>query len=447
VQSTNSTKPLVLASGSSNVISGDLAVANDFFYGKMIVQPGANLLINGNYMFGNGTSRTGEVAQTGGNVTVNTGVRVGHFGTEVSTLILSGGSLTIPTLPTGLVNPSTAAEVPGVFYVGIDGVGLVTQTGGILDVPSLVLDSRGSTTLAPYTNTYSLEGGRLVIGPQGIKSGSTDGVATYIINLGGGTVSASADWTSSRAMNISGTNGAVTFDPGAFGITLSGALTGPGGLIKAGAGILAINGTAMYTNTTIVNSGTLLVNGALGTNIPNASLTVNSGVLGGAGTVRSPLIVNSGATLTAGTNGSANTLTITNDITLNSGARLLFDLGSATTVGGGVNDLIAGKSNLTLNGTIPVAFNFLGGTPNTATPYTLMQYGGTLTGGAANLANSSQFNSVAPRKISRGLAMALRTCGTRASRTIGPTAPRWISLARATRCCSTTTAPTTCRSH
>ncbi|MGC3970068.1 MAG: autotransporter-associated beta strand repeat-containing protein [Pirellulales bacterium] len=60
------------------------------------------------------------------------------------------------------------------------------------------------------------------------------------------------------------------------GVTISGGMSGTGGLVKAGAGKLTITGASTYTGLTSINGGTLVVNhiAALG---PNPSLAVESG--------------------------------------------------------------------------------------------------------------------------------------------------------------------------
>ena len=104
-------------------------------------------------------------------------------------------------------------------------------------------------------------------------------------------------------MNLTNVNGDITFQSAdangsAFNISLSGALTGVGGLKKIGAGVLALSGANNYTGTTVVSNGTLAVStGNLPTNGPVLieGATVASGL-----PVSSVVVVNVGQYWTSG---------------------------------------------------------------------------------------------------------------------------------------------------
>src|SRR6202034_1739280 len=84
------------------------------------------------------------------------------------------------------------------------------------------------------------------------------GTGNYAVNLGGGTVGAETSWASSLNMNLTGNNGPVTFNPAGNTITLSGTLSGTGGLTVAGGGILEVSGANTYTGSTTVGAGSVL---------------------------------------------------------------------------------------------------------------------------------------------------------------------------------------------
>ena len=127
-------------------------------------------------------------------------------------------------------------------------VGSFTQTGGTHAVSgSLVLTQSANTS-----GTYNLNGGLLILsGAAGLIQGP--GVAAF--NFGGGTLQMGAGFTTSVpiTLSISGSNG--TFDTAGNTLTLTNALSGPGGLNKAGAGMLTLAGSYAYAGPTSVSGG------------------------------------------------------------------------------------------------------------------------------------------------------------------------------------------------
>jgi len=141
--------------------------------------------------------------------------------------------------------------------LGVNGGVLVT---GLVNQVSGVITNVGNLFVGFSINggtghgIYNLTGGSIYIGANGI---TTSG-GSYEVNLGGGTVGAETSWASSLNMTLTGVNGPVTFNPAGNTITLSGVLSGNGGLTVAGSGILDISGTASYTGNTTVNNGSTL---------------------------------------------------------------------------------------------------------------------------------------------------------------------------------------------
>ncbi len=127
--------------------------------------------------------------------------------------------------------------------------GLVNQVSGVVtNVNNLWVgwgDGQG---------VYSLSGGSIYIGANGITTTS----GNYAVDLGGGTVGAETSWSSSLNLTLTGSNGPVTFNPAGNTITLSGVLSGNGGLAVAGGGTLELSGANSYTGDTTVNTGTTL---------------------------------------------------------------------------------------------------------------------------------------------------------------------------------------------
>jgi autotransporter-associated beta strand protein len=130
--------------------------------------------------------------------------------------------------------------------------GVMNQTGGIVtNVGTLIL---GYNYGQIGHGIYNMTGGSLYLGANGIQSQT----GSYELFVGGGTIGAQASWSTSMDIVLSGTNGAATFNPGGNTITLSGAVSGAGGLTAAGGGVLELSGTATFTGETMVGAGTTL---------------------------------------------------------------------------------------------------------------------------------------------------------------------------------------------
>ena len=70
--------------------------------------------------------------------------------------------------------------------VGVDGVGILNQSGGTLTTPWVVLDNRVSTTVNGTISQYNLTGGTLNLTQQfGLRSNN---VATGVMTWSGATI-------------------------------------------------------------------------------------------------------------------------------------------------------------------------------------------------------------------------------------------------------------------
>ncbi len=126
----------------------------------------------------------------------------------------------------------------------------------ILGAGSLIKTGDGVLVLTG-TNTYS--GGTFING--GTLSTNWDsalGAATSGLSLDGGTLQILQAFSSARAITLN--SGGGTFNTNSYKMTLSGIISGPGGLKKEGTGTLilgGINGANTYLGTTTINAGTL----------------------------------------------------------------------------------------------------------------------------------------------------------------------------------------------
>ncbi len=238
---------------------------------------GSSTVDTGYFTVGDAANMIGTVNQSGtSSVSWLSTLRIGHYPTETSSYNISGGSLTALGTPTQYpfqtVSPQ---ETNGGIYVGIDGTGNFTQTGGIVTTNFIVLDNRGDTVAGANTptgiDTLQLNGGTLVLKhAHGIISRN----ASTAINFNGGTIQAAAGINPALDSNrITVQSGGVTLDTNG-GNTFN--LYGP----------LAGTGTVALTNSTATGNGVLnLVDGtatatAAGGTMPGGSLGTASIIIG-----------------------------------------------------------------------------------------------------------------------------------------------------------------------
>ena len=149
-------------------------------------------------------------------------------------------------------------------------------------------------------------------------------------------------------------NGSLTTGGDGLSTSFAGVISGAGSFTKTGAGTQTLSGANTYTGTTTVSNGTLLVNSSVG-----AVTIISGGTVGGTGTIVGN-VTNSG-TLLPGAAG-AGTLTINNNLNLNTGSTNTFALNGSTlaqtgvALGGGAT--YGGVLNLVTSGTFTAGQNF-----------------------------------------------------------------------------------------
>jgi autotransporter-associated beta strand protein len=160
-------------------------------------------------------------------------------------------------------------------------------------------------------------------------------------------------------------------------------VSGAGNVVSTlgGNGAEVTTGNLNHTGTTIISNGIFIVNGTL--NNSSSVIVTNVGNLAGSGSIGSPVTVAATSIASAHLRVGASplnvpgTLTVGN-LTLNSGSELDIKLGTATTVGGGVNDLLVVNGNLNINSA--AVLNILPMQPLSAGTYVVATYTGALTG-------------------------------------------------------------------
>jgi fibronectin-binding autotransporter adhesin len=372
--SITATSGFAMTGGTTNLNAGSVVTtAGNTTVGTATFNVAGGSLTTSRLVLDEGSGTSSTVNHSAGTVTITGTVNnndnsasflFGHWGSgNTATYNLTGGTLN-----------STGAELS----FGWDSTNaLFIQSGGTANLLGLDFGNGRSNNAV-----YSLNGGRLNIGANGITTN-----ASKTLNLGSGTLGAFADWSSGQAVSMTGTAIPTTIDTldsvdgtTARTITLSGLLSGNGGLVKAGAGTLTLNRAGAASNTfgggLTVNAGTVKLFGnndgasvaGTGTLTINAGATVEANShnsLGqGGGAALTPVVINSGtfladaynhlnsATLTAGTIGVRSGVTQVDGMdmrTRNSVTPVLTSLAHATT------STVSSKISLTNNTTVSVA--------------------------------------------------------------------------------------------
>ncbi len=356
----NATKNYLFGGGSlvGNMVltktnSGALTLAGtNSFSGGLVINGGLVVATNNTSAAGTGTIWlnggnfwSGGIANPIANVGTNTWMITGPGNVEPSSTITGSGKLYLDPINAGALTPSgdwsgftgtiaLAGNSPAVRFLGT--LGSAAATFDLGTNGGMIYNRNGGITV---------QLGAVTGGPSTFLSGagSSTSLTTYVIG----------------ALNANSTfNGRIT--DGSSGSTA---------FIKVGTGTLTLTGICTNTGTTTISNGTLQVNGSLYTN----TVTIAGGTLAGVGVINGLVSVIAGGTISPGTNnGTAGTLTVSNNLTLAAGSFSSFGLGTNS-------DRIVVKGNLALGGALNV-INIGGLVAGTNTLFT---YTGTLSGSLA----------------------------------------------------------------
>jgi Passenger-associated-transport-repeat len=222
---------------------------------------GINISNAGNVNLSNGFLYVNDsISGMNGGSLIASSLRVGD--TATGTFTHTGGTNTITannlTLgsygSSGTYNLSDTGQLfAGNEYIGSSGTGVFNQTGGTNTISlGLYLG-----TFSGSNGTYCLNGGKLIL--KSLNKGSN-----AAFNFGGGTLQASDNFTTSMPMTLTGATGNANVDTAGYSVTLSGVLSGIGGLNKLGSGALTLNSKETFSGNTTVQDGTLIISGGIG---------------------------------------------------------------------------------------------------------------------------------------------------------------------------------------
>ena len=386
--------------------------------GTIDIAPGTSLTSSGSFnltattLANAGTLDLQGGTRTVGNLTFGSAATVNGSGTISAT----GLSATGVTSGSAVVNPAITFS-SGDKTVDVGSGGSLVLNGDIAGTTGRIAKTGAGTLIVSGSNTTS--GYRVGVSGASPTNGGTVILAaaaasgTGQLQLNYGTLQGTAPFTFANGLSIGGRTGAVAVLGGPNAMTFSGstgffrgtatsgelrldvnnatilsgtvgATSGGGsatGITLGGTGSLTLNGGAAVTELiTLQDSLDLIVNNTLGggVNVANGTL------LGGTGTIAGAVSILGGGILSPGT--SPGTLTINNTLGFAGTSVLNFELNAADqTIGGGVNDLVTGVTNLTLDGILNVSG--IGDFTTIAAPvsWRLFNYSGTLTDSGVTL--------------------------------------------------------------
>ncbi|MES2310158.1 MAG: autotransporter-associated beta strand repeat-containing protein, partial [Verrucomicrobiota bacterium] len=218
-------------------------------------------------------SNTGGSTNTSGAITISTTIT----GTGNLTISNVSNSLSSGLIVLGGANTFSGNVVIQKGALSFGALGSSTNAvtlGSVGNGSATMVTSGSSTSIANNITVSSGTGGTLLLGSTNTGTSNSTYSGTILLN---GDLSDSSVKTSAGSLNFTNT------------------ISGNGMLTKLGTGISTLSGTNTYTGGTVINAGTLLVNGTIKGDVAVA----NGGILGGTGTI-SP---GAGKTLTIASGG------------------------------------------------------------------------------------------------------------------------------------------------
>jgi autotransporter-associated beta strand protein len=342
---------------------------------------------------GNGPTNGGAIINTGANQ--NNGVRYVSLTADASIGSWPGRF--------DIRGPAGSGSFSGGLY--LNGFTLTKMGPAQQSIVDTIATNSGSFVIAGGTLSFTRS---QIDGPGYVNvltnvllfENNSTGYLAKPISVGGGAIRVVGN-SVGLGVNITNTAGA-TFDiASGQTLTCTNPISGAGYLTKITAGNLILNAVNTYSGPTTIIGGKVTL--GLGASIANTpSIAVGAGTtfdisavagfsltagetLSGGGAITGDVTAPAANTIVPGDSDTGpGTLSFGNSLTLNSSTNIIELDRDPTQVGGGFNDLISVAGNLTLNGVTTLKISPIGPL-STATPYSVITYAGTLSGGLANL--------------------------------------------------------------
>ena len=329
--------------GGTRTVNNDLA-ANTLISG--LTFGGAAYILNGNAINLGGTVNNGA----GNPTTINLSLAL-----QQATDFSLGAGTRIDM--NGDISGAFGINKTGAGTLRLQSTGKTYNGDTIVSVGTLDLNVANALPSGTGKGNVSVAGGAFLTPRFGLAINGLNG---------SGTVQAASSGTKVITLGNNDANGD-------FGGTINNGV-GIVAITKVGSGRQTLGGINGYTGATTINGGTLVL-GASASLAGSVTTIGAAGQLAGSGTIAGP--VTASGIIAPGL--SAGTLTINNNLILGGSATLSYELnGTNQAVGAGVNDLLAGIVNLTLDGALNVAeLGSFGGLSSGS--WRLINYTGTLT--------------------------------------------------------------------
>ena len=296
-------------------------------------------ILNGNGMLvklGTGTVTLNSANTFLGGSFINAGAlslsQDNNLGDVSASLTMNGGD--VQNTGTFSMNRLTVLGVNGGGFITDSGT-ILTQNSKITGVGQLKKFGDGTLTLNNILNDYN-GGTNITAGTIAISNDGNLGTGDLILD--NGSIQITTGFSSNRGITLN-IEGVVLTDMNTT-LTQDGLITGPGQLIKKGAGALILTGTNNYAGGTTISDGTLQIGSGGNTGVisgdilNNANLIFNrsdnfsyTGIISGAGSVKQVglgnLTLSGNNTYNNGTSIISGTVSISNDSNLGNGALVL----------------------------------------------------------------------------------------------------------------------------